>query len=31
MLTVSGRKLADERHQVMAEFFERLAQEMGGE
>ena len=30
MLTASGRKLAEERHQVMAEFFERLAQEMGG-
>jgi uncharacterized protein len=31
MLTASGRKLAEERHRVMAEFFERLAQEMGGE
>ena len=29
MLTSSGRKLADERHRVMAEFFEKLAQEMG--
>lgn len=31
MLTASGRKLAEERHQVMAEFFERLDQEMGRE
>jgi uncharacterized protein len=31
MLTASGCKLAEERHQVMAEFFERLADEMGGE
>jgi uncharacterized protein len=31
MLTATGRKMAVERHQVMAEFFERLAREMGGE
>ena len=31
MYTPAGRKLADERHQVMAEYFERLAQEMGEE
>jgi uncharacterized protein len=31
MLTTSGRKLAEERHREMAEFFERLADEMGGE
>ncbi len=31
MLTGSGRKLADERHRVMVEFFERLADEIGGE
>jgi uncharacterized protein len=31
MLTATGRQLAEERHQEMAEFFERLAREMGGE
>jgi uncharacterized protein len=31
MLTASGRELAEERHRLMAEFFERLADEMGGD
>ena len=31
MLTRSGRALAEQRHRVMAEFFERLKEEMEGQ